>query len=109
MLLSLDSSTRAISGVPIFPATTAGKPALGQNMADERSRRGFSIRAGHADQPSSQEAPAQFDFAPDGHARGARRHQTRVVRRHARAGHDQILRRERGQRAVARAPDAPPK
>ena len=74
-----------------------------QNMADERSRRRFSIRAGHADQPSSQEAPAQFDFAPDRHARGARRQKTWVVRRHSRAGHDQILRRHRGQRAVARS------
>ena len=62
-----------------------------QNVLDQRSRGGFAIRAGDADQLALQKPVRQFDFAPNGHALGARGLQQRRIRGHAGAGDDQIL------------------
>ena len=67
-LASLETSTREISGVPIFPATCTGNPRGFQDVADERSGRGLAVRAGDANQPPAQKPPGQFDLAPHGNA-----------------------------------------
>src|SRR5690242_17635955 len=74
----------------------------GQNVANQRSGRGLAVRAGHANDTPPQKSPRQFDLAPYGHMRRARRRQHGMIRRHARAGHDQILRREVRARIAAK-------
>ena len=73
-----------------------GRSRGGENIADQRSDRGFAVRAGDGDQPAAQKPPGQFDFAPNGDVRGARRSEAGMGGRHSGAGYDQVLFQKRG-------------
>ncbi len=98
---SVLSAMRSIRpATPMLPPTRVGRPAAGEDFADQRGGGGFAVGAGDGEDVAFEEARGQFELADDGQAEALGLHQLGRVERNAGADDDEVLAAE-GEQAVA--------
>ena len=80
--------TSDVSGRPMLPATSTGRPGRAEDRAEELRGRRLAVRARHAEDRVRQEPRAELDLAPHGIARDRAPATSERLARDARALHD---------------------